>query len=105
MAEARAALRQLVRAIDSNITSKAGNPLWRQAVFAEFRRHTGESDAGTVARLVQEARDVAFYLDSVKTHKELLVSYNIGVDRQKRQRQKLSDSARSVGLSLPDWTN
>lgn len=36
---------------------------------------------------------------------ELLYSYNIGVDRQKRQRQKLSDSARSVGLSLPDWTN
>lgn len=37
MAEARAALRQLVRAVDSNITSKAGNPLWRQAVFDEFR--------------------------------------------------------------------
>jgi hypothetical protein len=36
---------------------------------------------------------------------ELLYSYNIGVDRQKWQRQKLSDSARSVGLSLPDWTN
>lgn len=36
---------------------------------------------------------------------ELLYSYNIGIDRQKRQRQKLSDSARSVGLSLPDWTN
>lgn len=37
MAEARAVLRQLVRAVDVNITSKAGNPLWRRAVFDEFR--------------------------------------------------------------------
>ena len=116
------------------------------------RRHAGLTDPSRVARLLQEARDVAFHLDSVRTHKvhcrtkiptfvqaeacfaswtpfwythsscnqtpedriprgwhaglqELLYSYNIGVDRQKRQRQKLSDSARSVGLSLPDWSN
>ena len=37
MAEARAVLRQLVRTVDINITSKAGNPLWRRAVFDEFR--------------------------------------------------------------------
>ncbi len=35
---------------------------------------------------------------------ELLFSHNIGVDRQKRQRQKLTDSARSVGLTLPDFS-
>lgn len=37
MAEARAVLRQLVRTVDINVTSKAGNPLWRRAVFDEFR--------------------------------------------------------------------
>jgi hypothetical protein len=33
------------------------------------RRHAGETDASRVTRLLQEARDVAFHLDSVRTHK------------------------------------
>ena len=33
------------------------------------RRHAGDTDASRVARLLQEARDVAFHLDSVRTHK------------------------------------
>lgn len=32
---------------------------------------------------------------------ELLASYNIGINREKEQRQKLTDSARRVGLSIP----
>ncbi len=72
MAEARSALRQLVRSINANITSKTGNPVWRKAVFEEFRRHSGEVDAGVTALLVQEARDVAFYLESVRKHKVVL---------------------------------
>ncbi len=164
MAEARAALRHLVRAVNANLTSQTGNTVWRQAVFEEFRRHAGETDATRAARLTQEAHDVAFHLNSVREHKvcgcshrlvarmvlpvgeclwvqkrakraaasascggcicrsrcgvhmhdhepmcwrflqELLFSHNIGVDRQKRQRQKLTDSARSVGLTLPDFS-
>ena len=69
MAEARAALRLLVRAVDANVTSVTGNPVWRQAVFDEFRRHAGQTDGATAARLTQEARDIAFYLDSVREHK------------------------------------
>lgn len=69
MAEARAALRHLVRAVNANLTSKTGNTVWRQAVFEEFRRHVGETDATKAARLTQEAHDVAFYLNSVREHK------------------------------------
>lgn len=69
MAEARAALRHLVRAVDANLTSKTGNKVWRETVFQEFRRHAGQADAAAAATLMQEARDVAFYLNSVREHK------------------------------------
>lgn len=41
----------------------------RMAMLHVCRRQAGETDASRVARLLQEARDVAFHMASVRTHK------------------------------------
>ncbi len=67
--EARHVYRSLLRAVDQNITSATGNALWRNFVASEFRKHKGESDTTTVQERLQEAKDYAFLIDSVREHK------------------------------------
>lgn len=69
MSAARSVLRKLVRTIDRDITSQAGNTEWRQAVYDEFRRHAAESDADKASDLIQAAADLNFHLQSVTAHK------------------------------------
>lgn len=67
---------------------------------AEFRAPVG-SKADARARL-RLAGDYAYLLTSVQHHKDLLLSYNIAVDRSDEMKKILNKSAASVGLQLPD---
>ena len=61
--------RSLLRAVDRNISSATGSTLWRSFVASEFRKHRGESDPTRVQERLQEAKDYAFLIDSVREHK------------------------------------
>lgn len=61
--------RQLLRAVDRNITSVTGNPRWREFVAVEFRKHRGEADPARVRALLAAAKDYAFLIDGVREHK------------------------------------
>ncbi len=59
----------LLRAVDRNITYATRNPLWRNFVASEFRKHRGEADPARVEQQLQLAKDYAFLITSVKEHK------------------------------------
>ncbi len=71
-AEARQVLRTLLRAVDRSITPATGNRQWRQYVLAEFRRTDTEADPAERQRALQDARDFAFLINSVREHKARL---------------------------------
>lgn len=48
------------------------------------------------------ARDLAFLLSAVKHQRDLLLSYDIGVDRDTRQMETVRRTAARVGLRLPE---
>ena len=103
---------------------------WKEYVSAEFRRHASEHDPAKAQWLVQLAKDYTFLANSVKEHRvrsqarlfseltrtyqqvskakqslrlaqELLLSYNIGIDRDARQMQSVERTAAAVGMQLP----
>lgn len=55
----------------------------------------------TTAGAAGLASDWAALVDAVQDHHELLTSYDIGVDREARQREDVRRSAARVGLRLP----
>lgn len=67
-AEARAALRALLRAIDRHLTPVAGNVQWRNAALAAFRQAPAAASSGGAAGL-QVARDCAALIDGVAHHR------------------------------------
>lgn len=68
------AYRTLLRATDRRVTRVSGNPLWRDEVRAAFRAPV--PPGGLDAALVR-AEDLAFLVDRVNAHKDLLLSYGI----------------------------
>lgn len=100
-AEARQVLRTLLRAVDRSITPAAGNRQWREFVLSEFRRGEAQTNPAERQRALQEARDYAFLINSVREHKELLLSYNIGIPVEKREKEMNARAAKLVGLQLP----
>eukprot|EP00891_Asterochloris_glomerata_P006876 jgi/Astpho2/6876/e_gw1.00106.59.1_t len=103
MAEARQVLRQILRTVDRHVTSVNGNTTWRQHILQEFRQSAGVEDPAQRDQLLQQAKDYAFLVHSVQEYKDLLMSYNIGVDRDKERRDLMSSTAARVGFSLPDF--
>ena len=59
-------------------------------------------DAGRVRALLGAARDYEALVEGVNGHKEILLSYNISVDRRDRQKDKVARTARRVGLEVPE---
>lgn len=97
--EVRTAYRHLLRAVQQHVTSSTGNGLWKEYAKEQFRRNAGEKDGRKVQELVQLAEEYATLVEDVHAHKELLFSYNIGVERN--QRDMMEKTARRVGLELP----
>lgn len=95
----RTAYRHLLRAIQQHVTSNTGNGSWKEYAKEQFRRNAGEKDGRKVQELVQLAEEYATLVEDVHAHKELLFSYNIGVERN--QRDMMEKTARRVGLELP----
>jgi hypothetical protein len=69
MGEVRLVFRRLLRAVDRNITSVSGNRTWRAFVIEEFRKGSTGSDVQEITSRLQEARDYAFLLESIREHK------------------------------------
>lgn len=99
-AEARAVLRSLLRAVDRNITSATGNRHWRDFVIAEFRRGEalGSSDERQAA--LQDARDYAVLVDSVREHKVRPAAHSVLLCRRCRRLRRLPPAA-----CCPAWAN
>ncbi|KAK2075733.1 hypothetical protein QBZ16_001474 [Prototheca wickerhamii] len=96
MSGAKAA-KTLVESLKRHVTSTMGNPAieryFANVFAAEVQRPEG-------ARL---AEDYAFLLESIAGHRQdLLLSYNIGVDPELRQKEMYKKAATRVGLSLPE---
>ena len=68
-APARAAYRQLLRAVSRHVTSVSGNGLFRDALRAEFRAAAAQRDPAAVAAAVRRAEDAAYYVTAVNEHK------------------------------------
>lgn len=67
----------------------------------KFRDSVASKDADALQKSIALAKDYAYLVKSIHAHKDLLISYNIGVDREVEQSARLKDTANRVGLSLP----
>ena len=67
--EARAVLRALLRAVDRNVTSASGNRQWREFVLAQWRANAASSNEAERSAALQEAKDYALLIDSIREHK------------------------------------
>ena len=54
MAESRAALRQLLRAIDANLPRQNGSNVWRDYVLSECRKQTDIENAAKGLKLMKD---------------------------------------------------
>mmetsp|Transcript_8391 Transcript_8391/g.30950 ORF Transcript_8391/g.30950 Transcript_8391/m.30950 type:complete len:106 (+) Transcript_8391:36-353(+) len=101
MAEARAALRLLLRTVRQKITRRTpnSNPLWEDHIVEEFRTNKELADPAKVRGKILLARETAHFISAVDHHKSLLQSYNISVDRDTSR--KLQQTASRVGLAMP----
>jgi hypothetical protein len=101
----REAYRNLLRTISKHVTAKTKNPEFSAFIREEFRRHAHLKEGDDAQHSIQQkhalARDYAFLVNSVHAHKELLMSYNIAVDREAEQAARLQNTANRVGLSMP----
>lgn len=101
----REAYRNLLKTISKHVTAKTKNPEFRAFIREEFRRHADLKECDDEQLSIQQkhalARDYAFLVNSVHAHKDLLMSYNIAVDREAEQAARLQNTANRVGLSMP----
>ena len=124
MAKARHALRSVLRVVDQHLTKVNNNKFWRNHVIQQFRQ-AAKSDPAEQQQLLQQAKDYAYLVTSVQEHRvstrlqhdrassagpdlnadtqALLLSYNIGVDREQERKKLMSDTAARVGLRMPKF--
>lgn len=69
MAEARQVLRQLLRAVDKNLTAMAANNQWRAFVLQQARASMRLSDPGEVQQSLQLAKDYTFMVENIAQHR------------------------------------
>ncbi|CAI0411648.1 unnamed protein product [Linum tenue] len=95
--------RDLLKSIRKNIEKEGYKSHFGEFVTQEFRNSSNLStDQSCIQQKIKLARDYTFLLNSVQHHKDLLISYNIAVDRSDEMKKVLGKSAASVGLQLPD---
>lgn len=67
--EARHVLRQLLRSIDRNLTSVAGNTQWRDYVLQQFRDNAHVMDSVKRQQGLQLAKDYAVLISNIAHHR------------------------------------
>ncbi|XP_073027621.1 uncharacterized protein [Primulina eburnea] len=90
--------RHLLKAVRKYVGKEEHKAHFTDFIKQEFRKNIKFKDS----RKLKLASDYTFYLNSVHHHKDLLLSYNIAVDRTDEMKKILGKSAASVGLKLPD---
>ncbi|KAJ8766049.1 hypothetical protein K2173_020565 [Erythroxylum novogranatense] len=100
--KAAKAYRDLLKAVKKHIGNEDYKNHFREYVTQEFRKNSNLSDQSNVQQKIKLASDYAFLLNSVHHHKDLLMSYNIAVDRSDEMKRVMKQSAASVGLRLPE---
>uniref|UniRef100_A0A7S0REN1 Uncharacterized protein n=1 Tax=Chlamydomonas leiostraca TaxID=1034604 RepID=A0A7S0REN1_9CHLO len=93
--------RSLLKAVDKHLTSVAGNQQWRDFVREDFRKNAKVTDAFAASQQLRLAEDYCALINNIALHKELLLSYNIGLEEDERTKQMVEAVARRVGFSLP----
>ncbi|BDA46643.1 hypothetical protein COCOBI_09-0960 [Coccomyxa sp. Obi] len=102
MADVRQVYRFLLRTVRDRISSRKENPIWHDYIVEEFHRNAKGTDPLKVQKLLQLANDYAQLVQDVHYEKELLLSYNIGIDPAERQKSMIERTANLVGLQLPN---
>eukprot|EP00877_Chromochloris_zofingiensis_P011387 jgi/Chrzof1/6501/Cz18g13190.t1 len=100
--EARHVLRQLLRSIDRNLTSVAGNTQWRDYVLQQFRDNAHVMDSVKRQQGLQLAKDYAVLISNIAHHRELLTRYGIGLNPDARNKSMVEATAKRVGFTLPE---
>ncbi|KAG2495697.1 hypothetical protein HYH03_006297 [Edaphochlamys debaryana] len=73
----------------------SGIPTWARPIAPS-------GSAPTPAQAIVMAREWAALAENIAKHKELLLSYNIGLDVDERTKKMIEATARRVGFALPD---
>lgn len=60
--------KQLLKAVDQNLTHVSGNTQWREHVAAAFRRNANLKDPACIQRELQLARDYQLYVSNIADH-------------------------------------
>lgn len=94
--------RQLLKAVKNHIGKEDHKRHFRDHITQEFQKNRGLLDLSSIQQKLKVAHDYTYLLNSVHHHKELLLSYNIAVDRSDEMKRILGKSASSVGLQLPE---
>ncbi|RID40729.1 hypothetical protein BRARA_J00754 [Brassica rapa] len=85
--------RDILKAVVKHVGKEDHKSHFTDFVKREFRNNSNSLDL---------ARNYTYLLNSIHSHKELLFSYNIAVDRTEEMKRVLGKSAASVGLRLPE---
>ncbi|KAJ4875787.1 Complex 1 LYR protein [Raphanus sativus] len=88
--------RDLLKAVVKHVGKEDHKSHFTDFVKHEFRKNPNSLDK------INLARNYAYLLNSIHSHKDLLFSYNIAVDRTEEMKRVLGKSAASVGLRLPE---
>ncbi|KAG6551321.1 hypothetical protein Mapa_007107 [Marchantia paleacea] len=98
---ARAVYRDLLRSLNKHVSRGSENRQFQKFVAEEFRKFRDLSDPALIEKKLCLAKDYTMLVNSVHYHRNLLLSYNIGVDREAEQALRLKDTAQRVGLQMP----
>ncbi|CAI7751613.1 unnamed protein product [Closterium sp. NIES-53] len=98
------AIRELVRA-DPATTADLTDGATRGALPSDHAREAAENGGADAAGADRASRilllrDWADLVHSIHSHKSLLHSYNIDIDREAELKDRLRDTARRVGLQI-----
>ncbi|CAH8279896.1 unnamed protein product [Arabidopsis lyrata] len=87
--------RELLKAVVKHVGKEDYKSHFIDFVKQEFRKNAN-------SETINLARNYTYLLNSIHSHKDLLFSYNIAVDRTEEMKRVLNKSAASVGLRLPE---
>ncbi|KAL0730848.1 hypothetical protein Bca4012_026942 [Brassica carinata] len=88
--------RDLLKAVAKHVGKDDHKSHFRDFVKNKFRKN-----AHSVEK-INLSRNYTYLLNSIHSHKDLLFSYNIAVDKTEEMKRLLGKSAASVGLRLPE---